>query len=67
MQDFPTKCRYQPNTPHVRYVGRHEPIPFGDVVHGLKVRCGLADPPPRRLHEQVRPTASELTPEIIGW
>jgi hypothetical protein len=45
IRDFPEKRGHQPNTTPLRYVGRLEPIPFSDLVYGLKVRCGLADPP----------------------
>ena len=31
-----------------------DPIPFDDLAYGLKVRCGLADPPLRTLAEPVR-------------
>ncbi len=54
LNGFPEKRGYRPTTPRVFHVGRLEPIPFDDLVHGLKVRCGLADPPPRTLAEQVR-------------
>ena len=54
LKGFPEKRGYRPKTPQVFHVGRLEPVPFDDLVYGLKVRCGLADPPPRTLAEQVR-------------
>jgi hypothetical protein len=64
ISEFPEKRGYAPSTPHLRHVGRHDPIPFGDVVNGLKIRCGLADPPPRTLLERqaaTRKRAEEAT------
>jgi hypothetical protein len=52
-----------PQTPHVRHIGRLDPVAFDEVVHGLEVRCGLADPPPRTLKEHVE--ARGLTPAAV--
>ena len=57
MRDFPQKRGYQPSTAPLRHVSRLEPIPFSDLVYGLKVRCGLADPPQQRLGGHVPPAA----------
>ena len=42
MRRFPEKRTYRPTMPHVRHVGRNEPIAFADLVYALRVRCGLA-------------------------
>ena len=54
IQRFPEKRTFQPTPGPVRHVGRNEPIAFDDLVYALKVRCGLTDPPPRTLPEQIR-------------
>jgi hypothetical protein len=66
LRDFPEKRGYRPNTAPLRYVGRREAIPFSDVVYGLRVRCGLADPPARTLAEHVRASGETPAPEITG-
>lgn len=66
LREFPEKRGYRPNTAPLRYVGRIDPIPFSDLVYALKVRCGLADPPPRSLAEHVRAAGREPAPEVVG-
>jgi hypothetical protein len=66
LRGFPDKRNYRPTTSHVRHVGRSDPIAFDDLVYALKVRCGLADPPPRTLAEQVRASGRVPAPEVVG-
>lgn len=63
MRRFPEKRTYRLTFSHVRHVGRNEPIAFDDLVYALKVRCGLADPPPRTLPEQIRGPQAALAAE----
>jgi hypothetical protein len=59
LERFPDKRGYRPITPQVFHVGRLDPIPFNDVAHGLKVRCGLAEPPPRTLAQHAHASGRE--------
>jgi hypothetical protein len=65
LRGFPEKRNYRPTTPHVRNIGRNEPIGFDELVDALKVRCGLADPPPRTLGDHVRAASREPAEAIL--
>ena len=40
MRRFPEKRSYRPGTPHVRHLGRNEPIAFDDLVYALRFDAG---------------------------
>jgi hypothetical protein len=66
IRDFPTKRSFRPTTGHLQHVGRRDGIPFSELAHGLEVRAGLADPPPRSLKEHVEAAGLVPSPLIGG-
>jgi hypothetical protein len=62
LAEFPRRRIFKPGASNLVRAGGREPIPWPEVVHGLRVRVGLEAPAPRTLPEQVAHMAEHGVP-----